>query len=233
MATQDESALLSSEETTAGDSQTQEQTDPNQGKSEEEIEFSKLSGSAQDRIRNLVRRAKEAEDRATRFESQVGRTQLPPPPPTVDNSDVQTAVKRLDEVGIATKDYVKQILEEQRRNEWYSNRLRALEETENGQDGRPRFDRYEYEDYVRQHPQYQAYDPGDVFGIMYRQELIDWEMKNRGGSPTTPSLRSSRTVQQADIWTPEYINEQIGKDPTFYEKNFEKINKVLGSIQSA
>ena len=74
--------------------------------SETENEFGKLSGSTQDRIRELLRRAKESEDRAKRLESELrGRdvgTQPVSEPPSDD--EVMEAVKKLKEYGVIIKD---------------------------------------------------------------------------------------------------------------------------------
>lgn len=232
MPTADLDALLSGEDTATDPSQDPKQTDPNQGKSEEEIEFGKLSGSTQDRIRSLLKRTKEAEEEAERFKTLAYRgTQTPPPPPVEPNLDTQNAVATLKKVtNFATLDEVKQFLSQQRQQESLEARYRYLEDSESGEDGRPRFDRYEVQDYIKNHPEFAGYDPADVWAKMYNKELLDWEFKQRqAGNFTTPSLKSSRTQQEADVWTPEYIDQKIKEDPSFYEKNFAKINKVLAS----
>lgn len=233
MSTSDIDELLKADETASGGKTQSEQT--TEQKSEEETEFSKLSGPAQDRIRSLLKRAKSAETELEKARALAyqGIQKLPPAPSMDPNPDVQTAVKKLDEVGIATKDYVKQILEQQRQQETFENSLRSLEERESGQDGRPKFDRYEYQDFIQQNPRYRGYDPADVFGIMYRDELLDWEMKHRGSTTTTtPSLKSSRSSTEVDVWTPEYINQKIADEGiAWYEKNFDKIQRVMDASQ--
>lgn len=226
-------ALLQSEDSASEDSQSQEQNSDDQSQTEEEIAFNTLSGSAQDRIRGLLRRTKDAEAEAERMKALAysGGAKLPPVPPE-SNSDVQSAIKKLDDVGMATKDYVQEQMNKALQSIQYEQKMKQLSESESGQDGRPKFDRYEYEDFVKTHPQYRYYDPADVFSIMYRDELLDWELKNREIDTSTPSLKSSRTVSREDVWTPEYIEQNIKEQGTaWYEKNLDKINKVLGAMR--
>lgn len=226
-------ALLA-DDSTAGDSQSQKQNNDNQSQqpSEEVQEFNKLSGATQDRIRKLVTRAKSAEQETERLKAlALSGNKLPPPPPQ-NNPDVQQAVSQLDKVGVATKDYVTQQMQQLIAQMDYESKIKRLSEQESGDSDRPKFDRYEYEDFVRTNPQYRYYDPADVFAIMYRQELTDWEFNHRQTSNQTSSLKNSRTLGNTgnEIWTPEYINEMIGKNGVdWYEKNKSKIDKVMDS----
>jgi len=197
--------------------------------SQEEQEFNKLSGSTQDRIRSLVKRARTAEEDAERAKALAlnSTTKLPPPPPTY-NPDVKDAVGKLSDAGIATKEYVESLVNNLRQQDRYQSRLTELERTENGQNGRPRFEKYEYEDFVKTNPQYQYYDPKDVYDIMYKEELTDWTVKNYKAGGSTQSMKSNRSTSEMDVWTPEYIEENIKTQGVqWYEKNIDKINKVL------
>lgn len=230
MPEQDLDALLS-DDSSQGESHPSPQNHGDQPQvSLEEQEFNKLTGSTQDRVRSLIKRAKSAEAETERMKALAYQApKLPPPPPGPKNQDVEQALNVLDQNGMAKKDYVDQKITGLLRQIQFENKLGRLEEVENGKDGRPKFDRYEYEDFIRSNPQYQYYDPQDVFGIMYRDELIDWEFSHRSTQPNvTQPLKNSRTSQGTDIWTPEYIEEQIAtQGQAWYEKNFDKVQKVL------
>lgn len=227
-------ALLNEDTSPSDQSQGQNQENGSQPQtSEEKIEFDKLTGSTQDRVRSLLKRTKAAEAEAERAKALAykGVQQLPPPPQ--QSPDIAQAVKQLDQVGVATKDYVERMIAQREAQREYENKLKSLSDLENGDDGRPKFDRYEYEDFVRQNPKYQYYDPQDVFGIMYSRELIDWETKHRqsGNSGAAP-LKNTKTFQGTDVWSPEYIDQQLKEHGMpWYEKNFDKVQKVMEQSQ--
>lgn len=198
--------------------------------SEEEVEFRKLSGSAQERIRQLIRRAKEAESRAQRVETYAQQAPIPAPPaPVATMDDRQAAIRTLQQAGIATIDDVRQLLNEQLSGIQYVNKVSQLEKEVDGQDGRPAFSREEYEDFVKTNPQYQAYQPEDVYKIMYQDELMDWELAQRqakGSSSLKPTARGMNNGQEPQ-WTREYVDKMIReKGPSWYDKNQERIHQV-------
>lgn len=222
------------------DSQSLEQTVSNEANDtpEEEVEFRKLSGNAQERIRQLIRRAKEAETRAAQVEmlaSQRVQVPMPPQPQVATDDERAAAVRKLQQAGLATIDDVRQLLNEQLSGLSYVNTVSQLEKEYSGQDGRPAFSKVEYEDFVRTNPQYQGYQPEDVYKIMYHDELIDWELAKRQNRTTNTSLKpTSRGMQVAQDteWTPEYIDKMIReKGPSWYDKNQDKIHQVLNRFQ--
>src|SRR5258708_4622924 len=92
-------ALLRDDE--ASPDQSHDQQEPS-GKepqvSQEEQEFNKLSGSAQDRIRSLIKRAKTAE--AENERTKALSFQAPPAPPAPSmNQDIYQAKKQLENAG--------------------------------------------------------------------------------------------------------------------------------------
>jgi len=217
-----------------GNSQTSQEQSDTQSKAANaaQEEFNKLSGTAQDRFQKLIRRARTAEEDLERYKAlALQGTKLPPPPPvTGQNQDI---LAQLEAAGVMTDRKYQQMASERDAQREYQSRLRQLSQQESGDDGRPKFDQYEYEDFVRQNPQYKYYDPADVYSIMYRDELIDWEMKHRSSGSQTQTLKNTKTFSGDDVWSPEYINEKLGsfEDPneriSWYEKNREKIEKVL------
>jgi len=230
----DQSSLPGSQPDNGAGSDSGSQNDAPGGQSDEEVEFSSLSGSTQDRIRRLIRERNDAIEA-----SQRGFT--PPPPPPVyqpQNPSVQDAVEKLREVGITTKDDVKSMVQDSLAQLRYQAELDRLEASYDGDDGKPKFTREEYEDFVRHNPQYQDYLPEDVYEKMYKEELNDWRVNQSGSRPAarqSQSLPPRRTMQQEESLTPEGIEEKLrtlpeGEREKWYEKNVDKINAVMGRL---
>lgn len=207
-----------------------EDKNPPQDQTFEEAEFNKLSGTAQERFKAMARRTRQL---AEQLEQRTTATIPPPSPVSQIAPDVQVAVSRLSEVGIATDDKVDQKLNQRFESLQKDLRARSLESKYSGQKDAPQFVQDEVEDYVRQHPQYKNYDLEDVFKYkMFPDEFMSLEVQNRQGQRTgrTGTLRSTRTAVQQDSLTPEYIDQRL-KQPDgvqWYEANMDKINQVLG-----
>lgn len=204
--------------------------------SEEEVEFNKLSGSTQDRIRQLSRKV-----RALSEENETYKTSLrsvPPPPPMSNepNPDVQQAVRKLDEVGLATKDYTDQRIGQSLQVLRYEQEMARLASTYTGKNGEPSFDRAEYEDFVRDNPVYANYFPEDVFkDKMFRDEFQNLNVDHTQSVSSPKTLKPTRTSQQKETFTPEYIEEKLKSLPPeqkqqWYNENLSEINATLGKM---
>ena len=74
------------------------------GQTPEEVEyFNSLKGSSRERFEQLYREKVQAERELN--DLRAGANRIVPPPPPQFNPDVKQAVQKLDEVGMATKDY--------------------------------------------------------------------------------------------------------------------------------
>lgn len=204
-----------------------EQVVPLVNQSPEEVEFNSLSGNAQERVRELVRRAKEAEERVPT------PAYVPPAPMTPENPDVRDAVRKLSEVGIATKDDVNATVEQKLNQIRWENEMNRLHSSYSGDDGKPQFVREEVEDYIRTHPQYLGYAPEDVFKF----KMFPDEFTGAPSQPTrrSPSLKPTKQQTQQNAMTVEYIAERtdINKYPDareWQEEHKAEIDKVLGSM---
>jgi hypothetical protein len=202
---------------------------------EEEVEFNKLTGSTQERIRKLVGDKKALLEEVEGYKNAM-RT-VPPPPPSGNepNPDVQQAVQKLDAVGLATKDYTDQRIGQSLQILRYEQEMARLASTYTGKDGEPQFDRSEYEDFVRDNPVYANYYPEDVFrDKMFRDEFHNLEgEKPESVSPKT--LRPTKTSQPKETFTPEYIEEKLKSLPPeekkqWYQDNLAEINATLGKM---
>lgn len=199
----------------------------NGGQTPEEVDFfNSLKGSSQERFKEMYYEKKVAEDKLR--ELQEGANRIVPPPPTQFNPDVKQAVSKLDEVGIATKEYTDNKINATLNQLRFDAELNRLESKYDGDNNEPKFSREEYQQFINTNPVYQNYLPEDVYKKMFADELSNLPMK------TTPqrssSLKPTKTSVKDGEITPEEIEERL-KEPDgqkWYEQNLDKINKVLG-----
>lgn len=196
---------------------------------QEEVEFNSLKGSTQDRIKRIIREKNEALRIAE--EARSSRTSFtPPPPPAYTPPDVETAVSKLDQVGIATKKHVEDVVSQSLGNLRFQMELDRLEGRFDGSDGKPKFVRDEYFDFTNRHPEYKNYLPEDVYEKMYKEELSDLGVPQ--AKKVSPTLKPTKVGVGEEPLSPELIEERL-KEPDgrqWYERNLEKINKVLGKM---
>lgn len=206
--------------------------------SPEEVEFNGLKGGTQDRIKAILHERDQWRQKAELFERSVGSYPPPPPPPSqsqVQSPDVATAVNKLSEIGMATKNDVQQQVQQGIGSLIYQFELDKLSSRYDGSNGLPAFSKEEYEDYVGRHPQFRNYTPEDVYQKMYADEIFDWKVQNQGKpttARTTPSLRPTKTTVREEAWTPEYIEARLKEPdgPQWYDKNRDKVNSVVSKM---
>lgn len=207
--------------------------------SEEEVEWSKLSSSAQDRFKRIYRERQQALEEANRLKdllAQQGTT-------VQQNADgslqmtpqVREAIDRLDKVGIATKDFVKQEISNILAQQMYSTELDKLEQKEDGRNGKPAFVKEEYFDFINRNPKYKNYLPEDVYEKMFSNELEDWKTKQGTGGSTrdrSQTLRPTRTASRESELTVDEIEAKLKSlsEPQrseWYQANIKKINEAV------
>lgn len=203
--------------------------------SPEEVSWNDLSGASQERFRAVTRSNNELRLKLAELEQrQPVNYPVPPHNPNFVAPEVADAVQRLSDVGMATKKEVEETVNQRLGGLVFQMELNRLEEKLDGNDGRPAFNRDEYQDFVARHPEYRNYTPDDVYQKMYSQELLDWQVEHynkRPASKPTPSLRPTRTQQSLgdEPLTPELIEQRL-KAPgglEWYDKNKDKINASL------
>lgn len=103
-----------------------------------------------------------------------------------------------------------------------------LEDLYTGDDGRPRYDRREIEDYMRQRGD--VFDPEVAYREMYREELLDYEVKKAtSGKKSQPytARPTSPTKGEDGAITAEKIAEMQAKGKEvflpWYARNRDKI----------
>lgn len=222
--------MLQGDDTTpASPAQTEGQ--PIEQQSDEEVEFNSLSGSAQERVRELVRRAREAELEKERLSSQHQNSYVPPAPNTLA-PDQRQAIETLSQFGIATDDKVeKKVAETFNQIRWEMENQRLASKYA-GSNGEPQYVREEVEDYIRNHPQYSGYAPEDVFRYkMYPDEISRWESESKGTPQRsrTSSFRPTKSQSQSsNAITPENVEEMVkSHDQDWYDEHIEEINKAV------
>lgn len=214
-----------------------DQPDATSQQSPEEVEFGKLSGNTQERIRKLVQRARDAEEKATMAQSQQ---YVPPAPINYQSPDNQAAINALENAGVATDRKVDAKLRNSLNQVMWEFEQSRLESKYTGVDGEPKYDRTEVEDYIRHNPQLAGYSAEDVFRYkMFPDEFTEAEVKKRGSSPQGGSrtLRPTKSSVHEETLTPEYIAEmtdinKVGKDAAtrFYDEHKDEIDKVLKNM---
>ena len=201
--------------------------------SAEEEKWSSLGGAAQERFRQVTRENNALRQRLEGLEAKVNQSQSYYQPVNKVNPtpEVEDAVRKLDDVGIATKDYANQVVDQKLSGLLYKMELDRLGKKYDGSNGLPQFDKDEYEDFVARNPKYRNYDPEDVYQKMYEPEVLNSKLQGNQSSSATPvpSLKPTKTVVREESLTPESIEQRL-KEPdgrAWYEKNFEKVNAVL------
>jgi hypothetical protein len=236
---QDSPAETQSEDTSSG-SYSDTGADGTQGTegSDEEAEWNKLSGNATDRFRKVynerqrfIQENQKLRDLISQggvAQDQSGGIKITP--------QVEQAVKQLDTVGIATKEYVQKQVQDILAQKTYYDELGKLESKLDGADGKPRFAREEYFDYVDRHPQYKNYLPEDVYEKMFTEELGNWKSDNRGTQGQTQrrsqALRPTRTASRETDLTVDEIEAKLKSLPepqrsAWYQANQKKINDAV------
>lgn len=194
--------------------------------SEEEVEFSKLSGSSQERFREMFRRARSAEERASILEQ--GRTYVPPAPNTLQ-PDQKQALETLSQFGVATDEKVDQKLAENFNVLRWELENQRLESKYSGQNGEPKYERDVVEDYIRSHPQFGRYAPEDVFLYkMYPDEFRSIEQNQGSKVGKTSTLRPTKMVETTSAITPENVEGMVRThSPEWYNENIDAINQAV------
>lgn len=204
--------------------------------SPEEVAFNDLKGGTQDRIKTLIRERDEARQEAVRRDQLLRSQQTYNQYPQQNlSSDPQTrvALEQVERAGVATKTWAEQQINDRIGGLIYNIELQNLERQFDGDHGMPKFDRDEYRDFVNKNPQYQTYNPKDVYNIMYSEEIMDAKLQAKGGQPqpTNSSLRPNRTTVREEQWTPESIEERLKETdgPDWYLQNKGMVNKIMAS----
>ena len=200
--------------------------------SEEELEWAKLSGRTQDRVRDLIRQRNEAlsktSDRAAtelrdktvqtdadlspedlEAKRQLKRLGVPMKEETVSKADMQTIQDRM------TLDR-----EHERLTSKYT-----------GSDGKPAYISQEIEEYARKTG---VYNLEAAYNAMFFDEIVDWTAKQRGASDskTEPYTAQPKTAPKDEPMSAESVAERLRRPDgrVWWEKNREKVLSVMPEL---
>ena len=208
--------------------------------SEEELTWSSLKGSTQDRIRQLIRERNEWKEKALAVE-EARRTVVPPAPPTglatqqpaypgELTPEQKEAIETLRRFGIVTKDDLQAIQDQIILDAEYA----RLERLYDGSDGRPAFNREEIEEHMRNTG---IFNPEKAYEDLYKDELFDWrvarEREKQGGKPASFTEKPTPSAQgKTEPLSVESIRERLSRPDgkIWWEKNRAKILPVLGEL---
>ena len=197
--------------------------------SEEEAAWTSLSGSTQDRIRQLIKERKEAMDQLTRQAELDNRTTIETPAPqsTQENTEqIREAVKKLREVGnVATLDDIQSLVTRLETDRIHD----TLEKEYSGEGGKPKYVREEVEDYARRR---NIWDLRAAYRDMYFDELTD--ASRAQGKRTVYTEKPTATATREQPLTMASFREKLagpgGRE--YYEKlrASGELDKVLSDL---
>lgn len=138
-------------------------------------------GNTQEQIDQIATTLKEMKDALTAQKPGAGDG---------EGEDVVAARQKewLKGMGFVTREEVEGAKTEAKKEVLFENRVSKLEDTYNGSDGRPKFDRATVAKYAQEHELW--VDPETVYKIMHEKELIDWHIKQatkKGNGPHVPA----------------------------------------------
>jgi hypothetical protein len=225
-------AMLKGEENSnASSAQINQQGDSSQGnpieqRTEEEVEFNKLSGPAQERFKEVWRRARENETELERLRTER-QAYVPPAPGNQLAPDQKTAIETLSKFGITTDDKLDAKLNVAFNQLRWDNEQTRLEGKYTGQNGEPQYVREEMEDYIRKHPQYLNTPAEDVFKLRFIDEFAN--IKSTQQAPRRSStLRPTRANIQTDTINSDNVEEMVkSHDEQWYLDHQDEINRAV------
>jgi len=203
----------------------------------EEMEWSKLRGSAQERFRQLIKERNEYREKAVNpmvvapvvpQTMDAGSYQYPQSNGEIEMTPEQReAIENLRKFGIVTKDDLQAIKDQSVLDNEYA----RLEAMYSGVRGEPMFDRVEVEDHMRKTG---IYNPEKAFEDLYRDELYDQRAK--GSAPDSREPYSARpsasTASRTEPLTIDNLRERLRQPDgqVWWDKNRERILPLMSQL---
>lgn len=218
--------------------------------SQEELEWSKLRGNAQQRFVHVLKERDELRKRIDEIQSNQIQYVPPVPPiqpkavdPDIVTDEQKLAVQRMKEkYGFATQEDIEAErqgllgqLQKMQDNILLDTEYNRLETMYDGRDGRPAFDRTEIEDHMRKTG---IYNPEKAFDDLYKDELFDWKMSRHGKTDPTERKQSfserpsAMTATKSEPLTKESLKERLSKSDgrEWWEANRERLLPQLKDL---
>lgn len=197
-------------------------------------EWLTLSGSTQDRIKQLLRERNEARAKAEQTytaQVQADASRVAGPTADVGDDEIRKAVETLKtKGGMVTKDELygmwNQVMQEREHD--------RLESKYSGSDGLPRYDREEVKDYMSRK---QIWNPEAAFRDMYFDELSDRQRVDKRRKVITEKPSASATGHEEPITLETFREKLQGPEGRkVYEKlakNPEKLEALIKQLTHA
>ena len=222
----------------------------------EELEWSKLKGSSQERFRSILQERNQLRSLA----EQKGTQSDVPPPPVPEYSrksdnqiteEQQDAINKLrTKYGIVTNEDVEDKISQEREvlmgslkrmqeDMVLENEYSRLETTYDGDDGRPVFDKTEIEDHMGKSG---IYNPEKAYKDLYEDELFEWKTENAGKKTRRKSddgrayseKPTAQTASKSEPLTANSLRERLAKPDgrEWWDKNRERLLPQIGDLTS-
>lgn len=195
--------------------------------SDSEVAWEKLSGTTQSRVRELVNRAKTAEEKATGPLTNTNIADDTSKEETPSQTEVKEAIDKLRGYGVVTTDD----LDALKGRFFLDGEHRRLEGKYDGSDGLPKYDSVVAEDYARTHN-----FGGNLEAAhreMFHDEILDAEVKNRKPARDTYTEKPTASVRVGEKpLTVDSLRERLRQPDgvTWWQKNKEKIEPLLEKL---
>jgi hypothetical protein len=150
---------------------------------------------------------------------------------TLSPDEIQAKNLLTGKLGIADQDSIQREIRALESRLTMDSKHARMENVYDGSDGRPKYDRVEIEDFMRTRGD--IFDPETAYEKLYRDELLDWEIKKATSNqkpkayeeaPTAPAKRESGAI------TAEKVAEMQAKGRdvflSWYTKNREAIKAL-------
>lgn len=199
---------------------------------EEELAWNALSGKAQERFSDAVKRAKTFEEETARLRAELARKDAERvSTPSTPNGEVQEAVRVLRQGGMVTTDDLYAIIGDLNKNQAH----RDLQSKYDGSNDLPKYDSVEVEDYAQRKGFGANFEA--AFREMYFDEFVDHARRERKSpkSPVTEKPSASSTNKEEPL-TLEKIRQNL-KDPVWYDKHVKsdpaKFDQLVRDLSSS
>ena len=179
---------------------------------------------AEARIQQLVARQKELEAKLNQVQqpSTDGKPKISP--------EAQKALDQLSGIGVVTEQKLETRIRSLEDRIVLDTEHSRLEQSLDGADGRPKYDRKEVEEFMKARA---IYDPETAYEKMHRDEIIDWHVKQSQQKPAPARSEGASTPgatgQGGDVISRDTIREKMGTAEwrSFYEQNRDKILTLM------
>lgn len=202
--------------------------------SEEELEWAKLSGRTQDRVRDLIRQRNEALSKT----SDRAATELRDKPSIQTDADLSPedleAKRQLKRLGVVTREETVskadlQVIQDRMTLDREHERLTGKY---SGTDGKPAYISEEVEEYARKTG---VYNLEAAYNQLFFDEIVDWTAKQRGASDvkaTTPYTAQPKTASKEEPMSAESVAERLRRPDgrVWWEKNREKVLNAMPEL---